>query len=54
MHAEYVFASEEERLAWEEDQRQLDRMWYQSDEGHDFENDPFNNDVWQYHTIFVL
>lgn len=43
--SEYKFETEEERQAWEEEQRQLDRMWYQNDEGHDFEIDPFNNDV---------
>ena len=40
---EYAFQDEDEKRAWEEEQKQLDRLWYQSDEGHDFEQEPFNS-----------
>ncbi|KNC85790.1 hypothetical protein SARC_02053 [Sphaeroforma arctica JP610] len=38
-----VFKTEVEKRAWEEEQRLLDRMWYQNDEGADVNNDPFNS-----------
>jgi hypothetical protein len=53
MAAEYKFQTEEERAAWEDEQRQLDRLWYQNDEGHDFELEPFNNDVCVYNAQTV-
>lgn len=34
--------SEEDRDMWEEEQRRLDREWYNIDEGYDEENNPFN------------
>ncbi|XP_063926272.1 pre-mRNA-splicing factor ATP-dependent RNA helicase PRP16-like isoform X1 [Zophobas morio] len=39
--AAYSFKTEEERVNWENDQRNLDRLWYQSDEGFDAEVDPW-------------
>lgn len=37
----YEFQSEEERVAWEAEQEQLDRQWYAQGEGFDDINDPF-------------
>lgn len=34
-------SNEEDRLMWEEEQRRLDREWYNIDEGFDDENNPF-------------
>lgn len=35
--------SKEDRDLWEEEQRRLDREWYNIDEGYDDENNPFNS-----------
>ncbi|XP_035680247.1 pre-mRNA-splicing factor ATP-dependent RNA helicase PRP16-like isoform X2 [Branchiostoma floridae] len=39
---EISFASEEERMQWIEEQRQLDRDWYGMDEGYDEQNNPLS------------
>lgn len=40
--------SEEDRDLWEEEQRRLDREWYNIDEGYDEENNPFNGPAGEY------
>lgn len=39
---EQPWNNEEERDLWEEEQRRLDREWYNIDEGYDDENNPFS------------
>ena len=34
--------TQEERDLWEEEQKRLDREWYNIDEGYDDENNPFH------------
>jgi len=38
-----VFESEEDRELWEDEQKRLDREWYQMDEGYDDAHNPFAN-----------
>ncbi|XP_076470815.1 pre-mRNA-splicing factor ATP-dependent RNA helicase PRP16-like [Babylonia areolata] len=35
------FESEDDRAAWEEEQKRLDRQWYSMDQGYDDESNPF-------------
>lgn len=41
---EQPWNNDEERDTWEEEQRRLDREWYNIDEGYDDENNPFSSD----------
>ncbi|CAD7090916.1 unnamed protein product [Hermetia illucens] len=40
--------NEEDRDMWEEEQRRIDREWYNLDEGYDDENNPFNGPSAEY------
>lgn len=40
--------NEEDRDLWEEEQRRLDREWYNMDEGYDDENNPFSGESAEY------
>ncbi|KAK3872153.1 hypothetical protein Pcinc_022755 [Petrolisthes cinctipes] len=37
------FENEEDRLKWEEEEKRLDRQWYDMDQGYDDTNNPFAN-----------
>ena len=41
MKSETALKSESERLEWEEDQKKVDRQWYNLDEGYDETQNPF-------------
>ncbi|CAG5128460.1 unnamed protein product [Candidula unifasciata] len=42
------FESEEDRLEWENEQKRLDREWYNLDEGYDDEHNPFSGTSKEY------
>ena len=42
------FETEEDRLDWEEEQKRLDREWYNIDEGIDENSDPFGGTSEEY------